>query len=287
MCSGLPAAARCGVRRRGATASPRRRCAAPNVATAKPLSCLDVLGRAVVGAVETTKTQGTYVDPALGRQKFERFVLDDWAPAQDWKETTRESWPYVWALLQPLLGGYPLWGIDQLTLKSVRAELAKSYAHNTVKLTMAYAKMILRAAYTSGRIGRDPTVGLKGPKARADDPSGQVRPEDVPTRDEALAILTVAPAAFRAAIALVRLGLEASACRRSDVREVQGSGAAQAERRRQVLVPAARVQVPCLPPLVRLDPARRGRPAHGGCRPSGRHRRDGRPDLRALVARRP
>lgn len=84
----------------------------------------------------------------------------------------------------------------------MRSELAQRYAHNTVKLTMAYAMMILRAAHTSGRIGRDPTVGLKAPKARADDPTGQVGPEDVPTRDEALAILAAAPPPFRAGIAL-------------------------------------------------------------------------------------
>lgn len=163
--------------------------------------------RTHIAQVESTKTHGTYVDPALARQKFERFVEDDWLPAQDWKQTTMESWPYVWARLKPQLGGYPLGSIDQLTLKSVRAELSKQYAHNTVKLTMAHAKMILRAAYASGRIGRDPTAGLKAPKARSDDPRGQVRPEDVPTRAEALAILSSAPSHFRAAIALGLAGL--------------------------------------------------------------------------------
>jgi integrase len=92
-------------------------------------------------------------------------------------------------------------------LKRVRAALAKEYAYATVKLTMAYAGMIMRAAYTSGRIGRDPTAGLRAPKVRAGDPTGRVGPDDVPTRVEALAILAGAPGEFRAAIALGLAGL--------------------------------------------------------------------------------
>jgi hypothetical protein len=55
--------------------------------------------------------------------------------------------------------------------------------------------------------GRDPTAGLRAPKARAGDPSGQVGPEQVPTRAEALAILAGAQSEFRAAIALGLAGL--------------------------------------------------------------------------------
>jgi integrase len=163
--------------------------------------------KAHAAGVETSKTYGTYVDPTLSRQRFDDFVVKEWVPAQDWKETTLESWPGVWARLQPLLGGYPLGAIDQLALKAVRTQLAKRYAHATVKLTMAYAGMVLRAAYASGRIGRDPTAGLKAPRARATDPSGKVKPEDVPTRPEALALLDGAPGAFRAAVALGMAGL--------------------------------------------------------------------------------
>jgi protein ImuB len=47
------------------------------------------------------------------------------------------------------------------------------------------------------------------------------------------------------------------------------------------------VQVPRLPPLVRLDAARRGRPADRSRRTSRRHGGNRRPDLRALAARRP
>jgi hypothetical protein len=96
----------------------------------------------------------------------------------------------------PLMGKAQLAAVDQLMLKRVRAALANEYAYATVKLTMAYAGMIMRAAHTSGRIGRDPTAGLRAPKVRAGDPTGRVGPDDVPTRVEALAILAGAPGEF-------------------------------------------------------------------------------------------
>jgi len=156
--------------------------------------------------VESAKARGTYVDPASGRQRFDDFA-DEWAASQDWKASTREAWPYIGARLSPVLGQLPLAAIDQLELKRARVELSARYSHATVKLTMAYARMIMRAAYASGRIGRDPTVGLKGPKARADQRDGTVGPEDVPTRVEALAILAGTPLPFRAAVALGLAGL--------------------------------------------------------------------------------
>jgi hypothetical protein len=69
-----------------------------------------------------------------------------------------ELWPYIEARLVPHIGKAPLASIDQLRLKRLRSALAKDYSRATVKLTMAYAGMIVRAAYASGRIGRDPTA---------------------------------------------------------------------------------------------------------------------------------
>jgi integrase len=161
---------------------------------------------AFASEVESHKNRGTYVDPQLGRQRFAAFA-DEWAAGQDWKEGTRESWSYIRARLVEHLGDMPLATIDQLTLKATRAALAEDYSRNTVKLTMAYAGMIMRGAVAAGRIGRDPTAGLRAPKVRAGDPDGKVRPEDVPTRGESLAILAAAPAPFRAAIALGLAGL--------------------------------------------------------------------------------
>lgn len=157
-------------------------------------------------AVETDKARGQFVDPSAGRQTFGAFA-DEWASSQDWKGTTRDSWRFVRGRLMPVLGSRPLASIDLLTLQTARRELSDKYAHSTVTLTMAHAGMILRAAYAGGRIGRDPTKGLRAPKVRAGEKDGKVGPEQVPTRAEALAILEGAPPRFRAAIALGLTGL--------------------------------------------------------------------------------
>lgn len=158
--------------------------------------------------VAAAKASGSYIDASHGRQSFDSFA-EEWAAAQDtWKATTREAWPMIRARLRPVLGDMPLAAIDQLALKRARAELAERYMPATVNLTMAYAGMILRAAYVSRRIGHDPTAGLRTKRARADERvAGQVGPDQVPTRAEALAILAAAPERFRAAIALGLAGL--------------------------------------------------------------------------------
>jgi len=157
--------------------------------------------------VGAAKNRGTYVDPALGRQRFDAFA-EEWAAVQDtWKEGTSDAWPYIRARLKRLIGDVQLRHIDQLVLKRLRRDLAQDYSANTVKLTMAYAGMILRAAHVSGRIARDPTAGLKEKKRRAGEKDDRVRPEDVPTRVEAVAILKGTPTSFRAAVALGLAGL--------------------------------------------------------------------------------
>jgi integrase len=150
--------------------------------------------------------RGAYINPAAGKQTFRAFA-DEWAEAQDWKATSRESWTHVRARLLPHLGDQQIAAIDRLTLQGVQGTLAKQYARTTTATTMTYAGMILRAAHSSGRIGRDPTLGLRRPKARAGEADGKVGPDQVPTRAEALAILEAAPRHFRAAIALGLTGL--------------------------------------------------------------------------------
>lgn len=153
------------------------------------------------------RARGSWVDPRLGRQLFDEFA-GEWAEAQDtWKATTQRDWPRIRKRLAARIGDVPLGAIDQMELKRLRGDLAKTYAPNTVTLTMAYAGMILRAAYVSRRIGHDPTAGLRDVKRRADEARGAVGPEQVPTRAEALAILSATPPPFRAAVALGLTGL--------------------------------------------------------------------------------
>ena len=150
--------------------------------------------------------RGAYVDPLAGRQRFGAFA-DEWAAAQDWKATTRETWAVARLRLEPVLGQVQLQAVDLLALQRARQELSARYARSTVELTMHYAGAVMRAAYAGGRIGRDPTRGFRAPRARADEPDGKVTPDQVPTRAEALRILTAAPAPYRAAVALGLAGL--------------------------------------------------------------------------------
>ena len=100
-------------------------------------------------ASAATLAHGTYVDPMAGRQTFVSFA-DEWAVAQDWKATSRESWPYIRARLAPLLGDLPLASIDRLVLQRVRQALSTKYARSTTTVTMTYAGMIMRAATRAG-----------------------------------------------------------------------------------------------------------------------------------------
>lgn len=149
---------------------------------------------------------GTYVDPNAARQSFHAFALE-WAAAQDWKETTREGFPYVLARVERgLAKGATLGSVDQLAIKRVRVELGREYAAKTVTLSMTYVLGIMRAAYRSGRIPRDVTIGASSQRRRNRD-AHDVTPEEVPTRAEVTAIWSAAPPAFRAAIALGVSGL--------------------------------------------------------------------------------
>lgn len=150
--------------------------------------------------------RGLWISPEAGQRTFLDFA-DEWAAAQDWKAASRTSWASVRARLAPTIGDMPLGAIDRLTLQRVQRDLVPRYSRSTLTLTMAYAKMVLRAAYANGSIGRDPTVGLRNPRVRADDRDAMVSPEQVPTREEATRILGAAPPRYQAAVALGMSGL--------------------------------------------------------------------------------
>jgi integrase len=92
-----------------------------------------------------------------------------------------------------------------LTVKRARVELQKTYAPRTVAVTMSRLLSIMRAAYETGKLARDPTIGTRSKRRRSDD--DKVTPEMVPTRAELAAIWRAAPAQYRAAIALGANGL--------------------------------------------------------------------------------
>lgn len=159
-----------------------------------------------LSGVETDVLRGVWIDPLAAKTTFADFA-DEWASAQDWKGTSRDSWMAVRARLVPLLGDLPLAKIDLIKLQATQQAVGKRYAKSTTKTTMSYAGSIMRAAFAAGRIGRDPTQGLRAPKTRAGESDGKVGPEQVPTRAEALKILEATPRRFRAAVALGLAGL--------------------------------------------------------------------------------
>ena len=127
----------------------------------------------------TDVRRGRYVDPADGNETFSTFA-ERWARGRHWKGNTREGYPRVMKRLEEL-DPMSLVSIDRLVLEGVQTSLEGRYARRTVVLTMSYARAVMAAAYATGRIGRDPTLGLEGPPVRAGEPDGVVRPEDVPT----------------------------------------------------------------------------------------------------------
>lgn len=155
----------------------------------------------------TAVRQGTYIDPKAGQQRFGEYALE-WAEAQDWKDTTRESFPPHLRRLTPHIGQKRLSEIDTLTLQRLRQSLAdKGYARSTITITMHYATAVMRSAYQTKRIGHDATLGIKPPKRRVGDSDERVGPDNVPTREEVIAIVKAAPEPYRAAIALGVAGL--------------------------------------------------------------------------------
>jgi len=134
-------------------------------------------------------------------------VRERWAAAQDWKATSRESWTAHRRRLVKHLGPLPLGSIDFVCLQGVQRALGDDFARTTTTTTMSYVGSIMRAAYASGRIGRDPTIGLRAPKVRAGEPDGRIGPAQVPTRAEVTAILAATHPQYRAAVALGIAGL--------------------------------------------------------------------------------
>lgn len=158
--------------------------------------------------IEAALHLGTYVDPHGAKTLFMDYA-DEWAAAQDWKQSSRDMWPTRRKLLAAYVGERTTLGkVDRLKLLAIRKQLAERYARSYVAGNMHLIKAILRTAAASGRIPRDPTVGVSAtPKRRADDTTGRVTPDMVPTAAEALAILAAAPQQYRAAVALGIAGL--------------------------------------------------------------------------------
>lgn len=154
--------------------------------------------------MEASVIGGSYVDQRRAKERLSTFGIE-WAASQDWKAMTRQGFPRAFGRAVEILDDPRLGQVDQLMIQRARVEMYERYSDNTVDLTMSYLLAVMRAAYTTGRIGRDPTVGAR--RRRRKDDSSRVGPDQVPTRDEVTAIWQGAPSRFRAAIALGATGL--------------------------------------------------------------------------------
>lgn len=161
---------------------------------------------AFLDQVRTEVRRGAYISPDAGRQTFRSFT-DEWAAGQDWKASTRETFESHRRRFGRHLDKLRLDQIDELKLRNVRTALTAAYATSTSTITMHYACAVMRSAFRAGRIPRDPTVALKPPRRRGGDVDGVVGPEQVPTRDEVVAIMAASPDRFRAAVALGACGM--------------------------------------------------------------------------------
>lgn len=159
--------------------------------------------------LRTAARTGTWVAPDAGRERFVDFAAT-WAEAQDWAHSTRESFGSHLRRLGRYLGSVRLDQVDQLRLTKLRSELVRDYAINTATISLHYATTVMRTAYETRRIPRDVTLGIKPPVRRGDDADHPVGPDDVPTRDDVLAIIAATPSRHRAIVVLGACGLRIS-----------------------------------------------------------------------------
>lgn len=157
-------------------------------------------------STKSSLDSGTFIPAERARGGFIAYA-EQWAEAQDWKYSTRETFPSHLKRMKPHLGGLRLDQVDTLTLQRLRAALMDKYAVSTSTITLSYATHVMRSAYENGLVARDVTVGVKPPKRRGADAGDRVGPDQVPTHAEVMKMISEAPSPFRAAIALGACGL--------------------------------------------------------------------------------
>ena len=133
------------------------------------------------------------------RQTFEPYAREWWA-AQTWKDP--DAARYALARAYPYIGAKPLPKVTELALQGMQRQLLERLAYSTVGQTMHFTKRVLQQAHRAGLISTDPTIGVRLPRRDSLDTDGVVTADQVPTRDEALAIVEGAPGKYRLAVVL-------------------------------------------------------------------------------------
>jgi integrase len=127
--------------------------------------------------------------------------------AEAWREAQRPNDPngplYALKRAYSLIGSTRISAIDSNMLGKMQNQLFDHpYERATVEQTMHFVKRVLRQAHADRLIPTDPTTRVRLPKKDSLDRNGTVTADDVPTAQEAQAIIAGAPLHYRAAVAL-------------------------------------------------------------------------------------
>ncbi len=189
-----------------------------------------------LASVETTKLQGTYVDPDAGRITLSQF-FDDWARRQLWESNTERAMRL--ALSCSDLGPQPVREIRRAHVEGwVKRMHTNGLAPGTIKTRFTNVRSVFRAAVREHLIVQNPTDDVALPRVRR-----RAASMTLPTAAQVASVINHAEPWFRAFIALaafagLRLG-EAAALKAGDIdhealtldvrRQVQRAGEGKVE----------------------------------------------------------
>jgi hypothetical protein len=121
---------------------------------------------AFAATVETSKLQGTYTDPALGKTRFGEWAEHVQASRINLAPSTRaRDDSYFRSFIHPYFADEPLAKVNPLHVQGwVSALLAKDYAPGTIRKAYQLLSAVFDAAVSSDLIARSPCRGIKLPK---------------------------------------------------------------------------------------------------------------------------
>lgn len=170
---------------------------------------------------------GTYADPKAGRETL-RSYFDSWSKRQIWEANTTQamtltvrSTTFIDRPLRTITKAHVEEWVKSMQTKPRGTDSdgnprARGLAAGTIHTRYTNVRSVFRAAVADRKIGADPTLGVRLPKARRAESAMQI-----PTVDQVRKLLNAAAPEYRALIALcafagLRLG-EVSALKVGDI----------------------------------------------------------------------
>jgi integrase len=151
--------------------------------------------------------RGAWVDPALGRMRFEEWVNRWEAGLIDLRPTTRAL--NIGVARKHLIPRFGRWPLGQITTSDVKTmvadDLARGYSNSAVRRHVIVLRVILATAVVEGRIARNPCDGLKLPPEDAR-PMRFLEPIEVARLAEAFQPAHYRPLIYTAAYVGLRWG---------------------------------------------------------------------------------